>query len=141
MYSLMYYSTNLPKEVMGYPDFLYPSEIKESFITSHQVLDFLRSYADHFDLRPHIKLQHEVIRVRPRVDDWEVSADVMSVISCCCLAVVVIVVNVNSFRLYSYIVIKLVTLHINTICTLSLFLICAGLCLGSRQRHLRSGLL
>ncbi|KAH8418648.1 hypothetical protein KR222_008443, partial [Zaprionus bogoriensis] len=64
--------TNLPKEVMGYPDYLYPSEIKESFITSQQVLDFLRSYADHFELHPHIKLQHEVIRVRPRVDDWEV---------------------------------------------------------------------
>lgn len=135
----MYCSTNLPKEVMGYPDYLYPSEIKESFITSHQVLDFLRSYADHFDLRPHIKLQHEVIRVRPRVDDWEVSADVMSVISCCCLVAVVVVVNVNSFRLY--IVIKLVTLHINTICTLSFSFIYAGLCLGSRQRHLRSGLL
>lgn len=76
---------------MGYPDYLYPSEIKESFITSHQVLEFLRSYADHFDLRPHIKLQHEVIRVRPRVDDWEVSADVINASSavvlsssCCC---------------------------------------------------------
>ncbi|XP_030375082.1 senecionine N-oxygenase [Scaptodrosophila lebanonensis] len=64
--------TNLPKEVMGYPDYLYPTDIEESFITSHQVLDFLRSYADYFKLRPHIKLQQEVIRVRPRLDDWEV---------------------------------------------------------------------
>ncbi|XP_060654892.1 LOW QUALITY PROTEIN: senecionine N-oxygenase [Drosophila nasuta] len=64
--------TNLPKEVMGYPDYHYPTEIEESFITSHQVLNFLRSYADHFKLHPHIKLQHEVIRVRPRQNDWEV---------------------------------------------------------------------
>lgn len=76
---------------MGYPDYLYPSEIKESFITSHQVLDFLRSYADHFELRPHIKLQHEVIRVRPRVDDWEVSADVM----------INVIVNVNIDFIFS----------------------------------------
>jgi len=62
---------------MGYPDYLYPNDIKESFITSQQVLDFLRSYADHFNLRPHIKLQHEVIRVRPRLNDWEVSTDVV----------------------------------------------------------------
>ncbi|XP_064536619.1 senecionine N-oxygenase [Drosophila montana] len=64
--------TNLPKEVMGYPDYPYPAEIEESFITSQQVLEFLRSYADHFKLRPHIKLQHEVMRVRPRLHDWEV---------------------------------------------------------------------
>ncbi|XP_068148263.1 senecionine N-oxygenase [Drosophila tropicalis] len=64
--------TNLPKEVMGYPDFPYPNDIAESFITSHEVLEFLQLYADHFKLRPHIKLQHEVIRVRPRLDDWEV---------------------------------------------------------------------
>lgn len=61
---------------MGYPDYPYPTDIEESFITSQQVLEFLRSYADHFKLRPHIKLQHEVIRVRPRLNDWEVSADV-----------------------------------------------------------------
>ncbi|XP_017125829.2 senecionine N-oxygenase [Drosophila elegans] len=64
--------TNLPKEVMGYPDYSYPDDIAESFITSNQVLQFLRSYAEHFKLKPHIKLQHEVIRVRPRLDDWEV---------------------------------------------------------------------
>lgn len=63
---------------MGYPDYPYPTEIEDSFITSQQVLEFLRSYADHFNLRPHIKLQHEVIRVRPRLNDWEVSADAIN---------------------------------------------------------------
>jgi len=61
---------------MGYPDYSYPADIDESFITSNQVLEFLRSYAEHFKLKPHIKLQHEVIRVRPRLDDWEVGSDV-----------------------------------------------------------------
>ncbi|ALC40708.1 Fmo-1 [Drosophila busckii] len=64
--------TNLPKEVMGYPDFPYDSAIEESFINAEQVLEFLRAYADHFKLHSHIKLQHEVIRVRPRLNDWEV---------------------------------------------------------------------
>lgn len=75
------FSTNLPKEVMGYPDYSYPDDIDESFITAQQVLNFLRSYAKHFKLEPHIKLQHEVIRVRPRLDDWEVGSDVTSHIS------------------------------------------------------------
>ncbi|XP_023292580.2 flavin-containing monooxygenase FMO GS-OX3-like [Lucilia cuprina] len=65
--------TNIPKEVMGYSDFPYPQKFDLSFITSANVLEYLNLYADHFKLRHHIKLQHEVIRVRPRSNqEWEV---------------------------------------------------------------------
>uniref|UniRef100_A0A1A9WQY9 Flavin-containing monooxygenase n=1 Tax=Glossina brevipalpis TaxID=37001 RepID=A0A1A9WQY9_9MUSC len=45
---------------MGYPDFTYPKHSKESFVSSEEVLKFLNSYADHFQLREHIKFQHKV---------------------------------------------------------------------------------
>ena len=64
--------TNLPKEVMGFPDFLYPDTIEESFVSSSEVLKFLNAYADHFDLKKHIKFRHYILRVRPRNDQWEV---------------------------------------------------------------------
>lgn len=57
--------TNLPKEVMGYPDFTYSPYIQNSYISSEEVLKFLNAYADHFQLRSHIHLQHEVIRIKP----------------------------------------------------------------------------
>lgn len=64
--------TNLPKEVMGYPDFPFPEQEK-SFIAAKDVLDFLKLYADTFNLRNYIKSEHLVIRVRPLLDDgWEV---------------------------------------------------------------------
>lgn len=75
------FSTNLPKEVMGYPDFTYSQHIRNSYISSKEVLHFLNSYADHFQLRAHIKFQHEVIRLRPNPNvkmssKWEVITQV-----------------------------------------------------------------
>ncbi|XP_037949841.1 senecionine N-oxygenase-like [Teleopsis dalmanni] len=64
--------TNLPKEVMGFADYDFPESVKESYITCGEVLTFLQSYAKHFNLGSHIKLRHEIIRVRPRRDIWEV---------------------------------------------------------------------
>ncbi|XP_037821044.1 senecionine N-oxygenase-like [Lucilia sericata] len=65
--------TNIPKEVMGYSDFPYPEKFELSFVTSANVLEYLNLYADHFKLRHYIKLQHEVIRVKPRSNkEWEV---------------------------------------------------------------------
>lgn len=62
---------------MGYPDFMYSQDISNSYISSEEVLHFLNTYADHFDLRSSIKLQHEVIRIRPTnnakdAPNWEV---------------------------------------------------------------------
>lgn len=59
---------------MGYLDFPYPETLTESFVSSDDVLSFLHLYADHFDLKKHIRFQHEVIRVKPRCHNkWEVS--------------------------------------------------------------------
>jgi dimethylaniline monooxygenase (N-oxide forming) len=70
MYQGLY--TNLPKEVMGYPDFEIPKQ-KKSYISSQDILDFLNLYADKFDLKKLIKFEHHVVRVRPLLDEtWEV---------------------------------------------------------------------
>lgn len=64
--------TNLPKEIMGYPDFPIPSQEK-SYISSMDMLKFLNLYADNFDIRKQIKFEHQVLRVRPLKDEtWEV---------------------------------------------------------------------
>lgn len=47
--------TNLPKEVMGYPDFQVPDR-PESYLTRTEMLDFLNMYCDHFELRPYIRV-------------------------------------------------------------------------------------
>lgn len=68
--------TNLPKELMSFPDFPFPHQDK-SFIPARDVDDYLNRYADAFNLRRHIKFEHQVLRVRPLPDDdsgWEVIA-------------------------------------------------------------------
>lgn len=49
------FRANLPKEVMGFPDFPIP-EKNDSFLPQENVLDFLNLYADHFNLKPLIKV-------------------------------------------------------------------------------------
>lgn len=57
---------------MEFSDFHYPNETK-GYPPQPEVLKFLHSYADHFDLKKHIKFNHMVIRVLPIKDDkWEV---------------------------------------------------------------------
>lgn len=65
-------NTNLPKEIMGYPDFPF-AEQEMSYIPQDEVLKFYQSYANHFSLHQYIKFEHHVLRVRPLLDDkWEV---------------------------------------------------------------------
>ncbi|XP_058833424.1 senecionine N-oxygenase-like [Topomyia yanbarensis] len=54
--------TNLPKEIMGFPDFPIPEQ-KESYIPSQDILGFLRMYADKFDLTRHVRFEHHVVMV------------------------------------------------------------------------------
>lgn len=65
--------TNLPKEVMGYPDFSLPKK-SESYLSRTEILDFLNAYCDHFALRPYIRLLHHVELVEPALGDrkWSV---------------------------------------------------------------------
>ncbi|XP_042209897.1 flavin-containing monooxygenase FMO GS-OX5-like isoform X2 [Homarus americanus] len=65
--------TNLPKEVMGFPDFPFPSG-EESFLHHSQVLQYLDSYAEHYNLHPHIKYGHFVEEVKPVKQDESYTA-------------------------------------------------------------------
>lgn len=56
---------------MQFPDFPMSNDI--SFPTHSDVLKYLHSYADHFDLNKNIKLNHLVYRVIPVENEkWEV---------------------------------------------------------------------
>lgn len=57
---------------MNFPDFQFPTNMRESYILASDVLKYFQSYAEHFQLLPHIKLRQEVIRVRPLQCKWEV---------------------------------------------------------------------
>ncbi|KAG5680259.1 hypothetical protein PVAND_009778 [Polypedilum vanderplanki] len=64
--------TNLPKEIMSFPDFPIPYQEK-SYILAEDMLAYLNLYADNFKLKEKIKFEHHVVRVRPLIDDtWEV---------------------------------------------------------------------
>lgn len=58
--------------MMEFPDFHHTNDTKP-FPTQADILQFLHSYADHFDLNEHIKLNHLVVRVLPVENDkWEI---------------------------------------------------------------------
>lgn len=57
---------------MEFPDHAYPNGTI-SYPTQSVVLNYLRSYADRFDVKKHIKFTHLVIRVLPIENGkWEV---------------------------------------------------------------------
>lgn len=66
------FRTNLPYQMMEFPDYHHTNDTA-SFPSQADILEFLHSYADHFELNKHIKLNHLVIRVLPIEDGkWEV---------------------------------------------------------------------
>ena len=65
--------TNLPKEVMAFPDFPF-QHLEESFVHHSQVLDYLKQYCEHFKLEKFIKFNTVVEKVRPADDTkWTVT--------------------------------------------------------------------
>ncbi|XP_059478789.1 senecionine N-oxygenase [Neocloeon triangulifer] len=78
VHSSMYKSlrTNLPKEVMGYPDYPIPEQQK-SYLYAREILQFLNDYADHFGVRKLIKFRHHVEKIKPVSggvkEAWEVT--------------------------------------------------------------------
>ncbi|MCL4136105.1 UNVERIFIED_CONTAM: hypothetical protein GTU68_047673, partial [Idotea baltica] len=66
IHSSMYNSlkTNLPKEIMAFPDFPF-KEGEKSFIHHTEVLQYLNDYTDHFGLRHLINFEHHVDWVEP----------------------------------------------------------------------------
>ncbi|XP_067651450.1 uncharacterized protein [Haliotis asinina] len=68
--------TNLPKEVMAFPDFPFKDNLP-SFVFHQEVLQYLQDYSDHFNVTDKIKFQTRVDSVRPLKSNnsepkWEV---------------------------------------------------------------------
>ncbi|KAL0841599.1 hypothetical protein ABMA28_015258 [Loxostege sticticalis] len=57
--------TNLPKEIMGFPDFPIP-ESDKSYLPAKDMLAFLQMYADKHGVTSHIKFSHHVQLVIPK---------------------------------------------------------------------------
>ena len=57
--------SNNPKEAYAFSDFDY-SESADEFPTAGQIRSYLQSYAENFDLNPHISLETEVLSVSRR---------------------------------------------------------------------------
>ncbi|CAL4097083.1 unnamed protein product, partial [Meganyctiphanes norvegica] len=66
IHSSMYKSlkTNLPKEVMAFPDFPF-ADSEKSFIHHKEVLRYLEDYTEYFKIAEHIKFGHHVESVSP----------------------------------------------------------------------------
>ena len=61
--------TNLPKELMAFPEFPFPPSEK-SFVHHDKMASYLEAYAREYELQKHIRLGWEVVRVFPeKVDD------------------------------------------------------------------------
>lgn len=74
VHSSMYKSlrTNLPKEVMGFPDYPIPEQ-ERSYLPAKDILQFLNDYADHFHVRERVRFYHHVKSVTPKADGgWTV---------------------------------------------------------------------
>lgn len=58
---------------MGFPDYDFTGP-NHSYIKASDVLDFIRVYAQKFDVEKHFKFRHEVVRIRPKgtIPKWEV---------------------------------------------------------------------
>lgn len=56
---------------MEVPDYHLPDDVAP-FPSQPDMLEYLHSYADHFDLNQYIKFNHLVVRVRPiQNEQWE----------------------------------------------------------------------
>lgn len=48
--------TNLPKEIMELPGFPHKDPEDKSYVAAKDMLKYLEDYADHFDLKKHVKV-------------------------------------------------------------------------------------
>ncbi|XP_067273300.1 flavin-containing monooxygenase 5-like [Pseudorasbora parva] len=77
----IYYSLiiNTSKEMMCFSDFPIPSHFP-NYMHNSLIMDYFRMYADHFQLKRHIRFQTKVLHVTPRPDfphsgQWDVEIE------------------------------------------------------------------
>ena len=78
IHSSMYRSlkTNLPKEVMAFPDFPFNDKEDESFLHHSQVCSYLRDYTAHYKLDPYIRYNKLVRHIVPSDgNSWNVTSE------------------------------------------------------------------
>lgn len=61
-------SAQNPQKAYAFSDFTYP-ETADEFPTARQVFEYLKSYAEHFGLEPHLNLSTEVLSVARRAGE------------------------------------------------------------------------
>lgn len=63
---------------MGFPDYDFTGP-QHSYVYSNEVLDFIRVYAQKFQVDRHIRLRHEIVRIQPRemTSKWEVKIEII----------------------------------------------------------------
>ena len=54
--------TNLPKEIIAFPDFYFDSHLP-SFVSHSDVGNYLQQYTDHFQLLPHIQFNTTIVSI------------------------------------------------------------------------------
>lgn len=52
-----------PKDYFQFSDFPWPDSVSETFPDHNQVMDYIRSYAHHFDIFQNIKFNSKVIQI------------------------------------------------------------------------------
>lgn len=60
--------TNNPQKTYAFSDFRYP-ETSDEFPTARQVFEYLKSYAEHFGLEPHLRLSTEVLSIARQTEN------------------------------------------------------------------------
>lgn len=63
----------IPKSLYQFSDFLWPASVTDDFPTQQQMIDYIRSYATHFNLMPHINFHSRVKGITydgPSSDAW-----------------------------------------------------------------------
>lgn len=68
---------------MGYPDYPIPEQ-ESSYVAGTDIHNYLKTFADDFKVREHIRFRHHVIRVRPiESTRWEVIIRFFSIYLIC----------------------------------------------------------
>uniref|UniRef100_A0A146LJS0 Flavin-containing monooxygenase n=1 Tax=Lygus hesperus TaxID=30085 RepID=A0A146LJS0_LYGHE len=63
--------TNLPKEVMMFPDFPHTKQ-GVSYMSNREILQYLLDYAQHFNIKKCVKFRHYVKDISPYGSQWKI---------------------------------------------------------------------